>query len=155
MQFVLQSYKTVCTDTDINKGPASVAHAAVLFVKERFPSLADKRMLLFGLGEIGETTLKNLFKNYKTGHITIINRTRSKAEELAKNLNVRVADMEDLSEEIDLADIVIVATGAQVPTVTKGHVTDCKDIEKKLLLDLSVPRNITLILSWTNFLVWI
>ena len=75
-------------------------------------------------------------------NVTIINRTRSKAEALAEHMNVRVADMADLSAEIDLADIVIVATGAQTPTLSSAHVTDCMEIEKKLLLDLSVPRNI-------------
>lgn len=142
MQYVLQSYKTVSTDTEINKGPASVAHAAVLFIKERFPKIHDKRMLLFGLGEIGETTLKNLYENQKTGKITVINRTRSKAEALTKHMNIRVADMSDLHAEVELADIVIVATGAQSPTLSSVHISDCVKVEKKLLLDLSVPRNI-------------
>ena len=142
MQYVLQSYKTVSTDTDINKGPASVAHAAVLFIKERFPQIHDKKMLLFGLGEIGETTLKNLYENYKTGRITIINRTKSKAEALAKGMNIRVADMSELNEEVELADIVIVATGAQTPTLQLDDLSNAITAEKKLLLDLSVPRNI-------------
>ena len=35
IQFVLQTYKgDVRTDTDINEGPASIAHGAVLFIKK-------------------------------------------------------------------------------------------------------------------------
>ena len=139
MQFVLQAYKDVRTDTAINEGPASVAHAAVLFMKERFKQFTDKKILLFGTGEIGETTVKNLQKHsYK--EMVLINRTRSKAEAIAKPLGIRVADIENLKDELSDTDILIVATGAFEPTVHTEHFKglNCE----MLLLDLSVPRNI-------------
>lgn len=139
MQFVLQAYKDVRTDTAINEGPASVAHAAVLFMKERFNQFTDKKILLFGTGEIGETTVKNLQKHsYK--EMVLINRTRSKAEAIAKPLSIRVADIEKLKDELIDTDILIVATGAFEPTVHTEHFKglNCE----MLLLDLSVPRNI-------------
>ena len=139
MQFVLQAYKDVRTDTAINEGPASVAHAAVLFMKERFKQFTDKKILLFGTGEIGETTVKNLQKHsYK--EMVLINRTRSKAEAIAKPLSIRVADIENLKDELIDTDILIVATGAFEPTVHTEHFKglNCE----MLLLDLSVPRNI-------------
>ena len=64
MQFVMQAYKDVRTDTAINEGPASVAHGAVLFIKQRYNSLKHKKIVLFGTGEIGETTAKNLLKHH-------------------------------------------------------------------------------------------
>jgi glutamyl-tRNA reductase len=139
MQFVLQAYKDVRTDTSINEGPASVAHAAVLFMKERFKQFTNKKILLFGTGEIGETTVKNLQKHsYK--EMVLINRTRSKAEAIAKPLGIRVADIENLKEELSDTDILIVATGAFEPTVHPEHF---EGIDREmLLLDLSVPRNI-------------
>lgn len=139
MQFVMQAYKDVRTDTAINEGPASVAHGAVLFIKQRFKSLKDKKIVLFGTGEIGETTAKNLLKHaYK--EMVLINRTRSKAEAIAGSLGLRVANIEDLEKELTNTDILIVATGAMEPTVYTKHF---KDVEKNmLLLDLSVPRNI-------------
>ncbi len=141
MQYVLQCYKNVVTDTEINSGPASIAHAAVLYVKERIPDLSNKNMLLFGMGDIGETTLKNLYENYKTGPITIINRTRAKADKLAQRMNdLRVSDISDLSEEVKKADIVIVATGAEHATLKAEHLNG--NIREKVLLDLSIPRNI-------------
>ncbi len=141
MQYVLQCYKSVVTDTEINSGPASIAHAAVLYVKERIPDLSNKNMLLFGMGDIGETTLKNLYENYKTGPITIINRTRAKADKLALRMNnLRVSDISDLGEEVKKADIVIVATGAQQATLKAEHLNG--NDRPKVLLDLSIPRNI-------------
>jgi len=139
MQFVLQAYKDVRTDTAINEGPASVAHAAVLFMKQRFKQFTDKKILLFGTGEIGETTVKNLQKHsYK--EMVLVNRTRSKAEAIANPLGIRVADIEKLKEELTDTDILIVATGAFEPTVHTDHFNGLD--REMLLLDLSVPRNI-------------
>lgn len=139
MQFVLQAYKDVRTDTAINEGPASVAHAAVLFIKQRYKQLTDKKILLFGIGEIGKTTVKNLQKHsYK--EMVLINRTRSKVEAIANPLGIRVADINQLKEELSNTDIFIVATGAFKPTVTPDHFSDLN--HEMLLLDLSVPRNI-------------
>jgi glutamyl-tRNA reductase len=139
MQFVLQAYKDVRTDTAINEGPASVAHGAVLFMKQRFKQFTDKKILLFGTGEIGETTVKNLQKHsYK--EMVLVNRTRSKAEAIAKPLGIRVANIENLKDELSDTDILIVATGAFEPTV---HTEHFKGLTREiLLLDLSVPRNI-------------
>lgn len=139
MQFVMQAYKDVRTDTAINEGPASVAHGAVLFIKQRFKSLKDKKIVLFGTGEIGETTAKNLLKHAHK-EMVLINRTRSKAEAIADSLGLRVANIEDLQKELTNTDILIVATGAMEPTVYTKHF---KGVENNmLLLDLSVPRNI-------------
>ena len=139
MQFVMQAYKDVRTDTAINEGPASVAHGAVLFIKQRYNSLKDKKIVLFGTGEIGETTAKNLLKHAHK-EMVLINRTRSKAEAIANSMGLRVANIEDLEKELTNTDILIVATGAMEPTVYTKHF---KGVEKNmLLLDLSVPRNI-------------
>ncbi|PDH48690.1 MAG: glutamyl-tRNA reductase [Bacteroidetes bacterium MED-G21] len=139
MQFVMQAYKDVRTDTAINEGPASVAHGAVLFIKQRYKSLKDKKIVLFGTGEIGETTAKNLLKHAHK-EMVLINRTRSKAEAIANSLGLRVANIEDLEKELTNTDILIVATGAMEPTVYTKHF---KGVENNmLLLDLSVPRNI-------------
>lgn len=139
MQFVLQAYKDVRTDTAINEGPASVAHGAVLFIKERYKSLKDKKILLFGTGEIGETTVKNLQK-HPHQEMVLTNRTRSRAEAIAEPLGLRVANIESLKEELTDTDIFIVATGAFEPTVSTEHFDSIK--KEMLLLDLSVPRNI-------------
>lgn len=139
MQFVMQAYKDVRTDTAINEGPASVAHGAVLFIKQRYNSLKDKKIVLFGTGEIGETTAKNLLKHAHK-EMVLINRTRSKAETIANSLGLRVANIEDLKKELTNTDILIVATSALEPTVYKKHFNGVKN--NMLLLDLSVPRNI-------------
>jgi glutamyl-tRNA reductase len=139
MQFVMQAYKDVRTDTAINEGPASVAHGAILFIKERYKSLRDKKIVLLGTGEIGETTAKNLLK-HPHKKMVLINRTRSRAEAIAEPLGYSVANIEDLKKELTDTDILIVATGAPKFTVDSGHFNALN--HEMLLVDLSVPRNI-------------
>lgn len=139
-QFVLQAYKAIRTDTDISEGAASAAHAAVLVAKEHFPKLAKQKVLLFGLGEIGEATCKNLLEN-GVKNLSLINRTRVKAEELAFKHDVEVRDLADLMQAVNESDIIIVATGANQPTL-KAEILPQLEDKHRLFLDLSVPRNI-------------
>jgi glutamyl-tRNA reductase len=62
-------------------------------------------------------TCENLVKHTKNEQITLINRTKDKAEKAGKNL---IKDYSELHIELQKADVVIVATGAQNPTVDKA-----------------------------------
>jgi glutamyl-tRNA reductase len=53
---------------------------------------------LFGTGKIGRNTCENLVKHTK--HITLINRTKDKAERLAGKLNLIVKDYSELHLEL-------------------------------------------------------
>jgi glutamyl-tRNA reductase len=102
--------------------------------------LEDKKILLFGTGKIGTTTCKNLVDYLGTSHITLMNRTPEKAENLASAFDLRTASMENLPEEIKNADIILVATNAAEPIILHA------DLEhgtgKKLIIDLSIPCNV-------------
>ena len=140
LQFVFQANKEVQSYTSISKGAASVAHAAVLRIKQKIEHLSqDKNILVFGTGEIGQRTLENLNSQTK-GKITIINRTLEKAKEIANTQKVNYAPIESLENEINKADVVVVATGSKEHTVTPKLVDKLNS--GKLFIDLSVPRNI-------------
>ena len=72
-----------------------------------------KIFCFFGTGKIGRNTCENLVKHTKNEHITLINRTKNKAEQIAGKFNLVVKDYANLQEEISKSDILIVATGAQ------------------------------------------
>jgi len=98
--------------------------------------------LLIGTGKIGKVTCKNLV-SLGARKVTLINRTRDRAEFVADRFNLEVAGMEVLPEQIAEADLVIVATGAKEPVLTMEHMQPSIDRSAfKVLLDLSVPRNI-------------
>lgn len=136
---VIQASKKVKTDTEISSGATSVSFAAVQYIFKNVVAISNKNILLFGTGKIGRNTCENLVKHSKHDQITLINRTKDKAEKLGKKLNLIVKDYADLQIELQKADVVVVATGAQNPTIDY----DILNLKKPLLiLDLSIPKNV-------------
>jgi glutamyl-tRNA reductase len=137
---VLQSSKEIKNRTALSDGTVSVAFSAVQYIRGNLQDIDDKKILLLGTGKIGTTTCKNLVDYLGTKHITVMNRTPEKAENLASMFNLRTASMESLHEEIDDADIILVATNANEPVI---HMKDLeKNTEIKLIIDLSIPCNV-------------
>ena len=136
---VIQASKKIKTDTNISSGATSVSFASVQYIIKNVQDVSNKNILLFGTGKIGRNTCENLVKHTKHDQITLINRTKDKAEKLAKKLNLIVKDYADLQLELQKADIVVVATGAQNPTIDKTILNLKKPI---LILDLSIPKNV-------------
>ncbi len=138
---VIQASKRIKTETNISSGATSVSFASVQYIMSHVPDVTNKNILLFGTGKIGRNTCENLVKHTKNKHITLINRTKNKAEEVAGKFNLLVKDYANLQEEINQTDVLIVATGAQNPTVDKHLIQSKRPL---LILDLSIPRNVHL-----------
>ena len=136
---VIQANKKIKTETEISSGATSVSFAAVQYIFKNVEAISSKNILLFGTGKIGRNTCENLVKHTKHEQITLINRTKDKAEKIAKKLNVIVKDYSDLQLELQKADVVVVATGAQNPTIDKAILNLKKPL---LILDLSIPKNV-------------
>lgn len=136
---VIQASKRIKNETEISSGATSVAFAAVRYIFDTVDDISNKNILLFGTGKIGRNTCENLVKHTKHDQITLINRTKEKAEKLAKKLNLIVKDYTDLQTEIRKADVMVVATSAQNPTVDKAILNLKKPL---LILDLSIPKNV-------------
>lgn len=142
MQHVFRAHKRSRNETSLGHGAATVAYAAVRFALKTFENLQNKNILLVGTGKIGKVTCKNLV-NLGASKLTLVNRTRDRAEFVANRFNVKVADMERLPEQIKDSDLIIVATGANDPVITMDHLApSLKQKKYKIMLDLSVPRNI-------------
>lgn len=136
---VIQASKKIKNETDISSGATSVSFASVRYIFNNVEDIANKNILLFGTGKIGRNTCENLVKHTKHDRITLINRTKDKAERLAQKLNVEVKEYSDLQLELQKADVVVVATGAQNPTIDKTLLNLKKPL---LILDLSIPKNV-------------
>lgn len=136
---VIQASKRIKNETEISSGATSVSFAAVRYIFNNVEDISNKNILLFGTGKIGRNTCENLVKHTKHEQITLINRTKDKAEKLARKLDLIVKDYADLQLEIQKADVLVVATGAQNPTIDKAILNLKKPL---LILDLSVPKNV-------------
>ncbi|WP_431126718.1 glutamyl-tRNA reductase [Flagellimonas flava] len=137
---VIQASKRIKNETELSSGATSVAFASVKYILNHVSDIENKNILLFGTGKIGRNTCENLIKHSNNSHITLINRTRAKAEDIAGKFHLTVKDYGDLQTEIRKADILVVATGAQLPTVSKALIYPKKPL---LILDLSVPKNVS------------
>ncbi len=136
---VIQASKKIKNETEISSGATSVSFASVQYIIKNVDDIKNKNILLFGTGKIGRNTCENLVKHTKNEHITLINRTKDKAEKLAGKLNLIVKDYSELHLELQKADVVVVATGAQNPTVDAAILSLKKPL---LILDLSIPKNV-------------
>ncbi|MFD0931770.1 glutamyl-tRNA reductase [Psychroflexus salinarum] len=136
---VIQASRRIKNETRISSGATSVSFASVQYILDHIEHVSDRKILLFGTGKIGRNTCENLVKHTSNKNITLINRTKDKAEEIAGKFNLIVKDFSELQSEIRSTDILIVATGAQSPTITKELIYPKKDL---LVLDLSIPKNV-------------
>jgi glutamyl-tRNA reductase len=136
---VIQASKRIKTETELSSGATSVSFASVHYIKKTVNEISSKNILLFGTGKIGRNTCENLIKHTKNEHITLINRTRDRADKIAGKFKLLVKDYSQLQEEIGNTDILIVATGAQNPTIDKHLIQNKKPL---LILDLSIPKNV-------------
>ena len=136
---VLQSSKLIKNNTGLSGGTVSVSFAAVQYIKQAVSKPATKNILLLGTGKIGRNTTKNLVDYLETGKITLINRSPEKASMLAADLGLSAAPLQDLSDEIAKADIILVATSSATPTILREHL---EGQTEKLIIDLSIPYNV-------------
>ncbi|MEZ7946086.1 MAG: glutamyl-tRNA reductase [Flavobacteriaceae bacterium] len=140
INLILQASKKVKNTTQLSSGTTSVSYAAVQYIIQNIPSYNTKNILVFGLGKMGKHTCKNLAEYTKNKAVCLINRTEEKAISFVQeHTSIRNSTIENLRQEIDNADILIVSTGSDTPTVTKEHLSIDKEI---LILDLSMPENV-------------
>lgn len=137
---VIQASKRIKTETEISSGATSVAFASVQYILKNVIDISKKNIVLFGTGKIGANTCENLVKHTQNDHIVLINRTQEKAEKIAGKFPVIVKPFGSLTTAIHDADVLIVATGAQNPTVNLDLIHNNKPL---LILDLSIPRNVS------------
>jgi glutamyl-tRNA reductase len=141
MHTIFFTNKKVVQETPFRDGAASVSYATVELVESLVSELAYPNILVIGMGEMGADVSRNLlaagFKN-----ITIANRTFSKAEDLAKNEEVKIVHFEDLWKAIQEADVVICSISKDEPIITKAQVGKLSILSYKYFIDISVPRSI-------------
>lgn len=135
----LQASKEVKNETSLSSGTTTVSYAAVQYIKTNFKDLSGKRVLVYGLGDIGLKTAKSCVAYLNECPVSVVNRTDSKSVELANEIAVQAVPHSNLVAEIKKADFIIVATGAPEPTVLKK---DLPEQKPQLIIDLSIPRNV-------------
>ncbi|HEV7349073.1 glutamyl-tRNA reductase [Telluribacter sp.] len=138
MHTIFFANKRVAQETSFRDGAASLSYAAVELVDTL---TVNPKILVVGLGEIGTDVCKNLATKVGSD-ITLVNRTRSKADALSAEYGFRVADFEDIDLEIMRADVIVSSMVRDEPYFTKALLTKLGGLTFKYLIDLSVPRSV-------------
>lgn len=136
--------KRVRSETLIGASAVSISYAAVELAKKIFGSIENKNVLLIGAGEMAELAAEHLV-GQGVRKVVVVNRTLSRAMDLAKRFNGTAASLDELFSQLEQADIVISSTGAPNIILQKQ---DMKPIMRErrnepiFFIDIAVPRDL-------------
>jgi glutamyl-tRNA reductase len=132
----IQASKEIKTKTAFSKGTVSATYAAIEVIKERFDGQAIN-VLLIGTGKLGNNIAKNIQHYLPNARLSLTNRTRLKAKELADAYGFTEIAFAQVTEHIRDYEVIIVC--ANIQQLTPEHFTSAKT---KLVLDLTVPQSV-------------
>jgi len=127
--------------TDISSKPVSIASVAVAQAKQRISDFKGMNALVIGAGEMSVILAKHLVSN--GAEVTVMNRTRSKAEDIAEDVGCGVRDLSEVSEAIDEYRLIFTSTGSKEPIIVQEMIGECDF--KRYWFDIAVPRDIAVI----------
>lgn len=141
----LQANKKIRSETHLGDGAVSISFAGVELARKIFEDLTDKKVLLIGAGETAELAAENFIEK-NIDEIHVVNRTFSRAQELAYKFNAKAHDMSDLVSCLKDVDIVISATSSDRYVVNKEMMIEVMKARRNshsiFLIDLAMPRDI-------------
>lgn len=138
----LETGKRARTETGIGKHTTSVSHAAVDMAHDILGSLAGRKVLVVGAGEMGEGIAVALVGAGATD-ITVTNRTDARAEHLAERVGGRIVPFAHWAEALDDADVLLTSSGAGTFIDHELVATHRAGATSPLLIvDIAVPRNV-------------
>ncbi|SDD42310.1 glutamyl-tRNA reductase [Algoriphagus faecimaris] len=141
MHTIFFTNKRIVQETAFRDGAASLSYATIELIESLTSNTYQPRILLIGVGEIGEDVAKNMVY-LPDAKVKITNRTYSKAEEIAVEMGFEVVPFEDCMEAMQEADVIVSSIHRDDPFITKKLISKFEIQSYKLLVDLSVPRSI-------------
>lgn len=137
--------KRARSETGISRGITSVSHAAVAMAADRLGSLAGRRILVLGAGDMGEGMAVALAGAAEAGTVLVANRTWARARSLAARVGGEAVEFGALGAVLPDVDVLLTSTTA--PTV----LLEADDVEPLLagrqgrpllIVDIAVPRDV-------------
>jgi glutamyl-tRNA reductase len=141
----LQVGKRARAETTISHGTTSLAYAAIELASSAIGSLEGKQALVIGVGEVGENTARAFAGVPGTLPVTVVNRTKGKANQLAVSVGGNSVGWSELGSALARADVVACCTAGDGVLIGKGALEEglpTRGGRPVLLIDLAVPRNV-------------
>lgn len=136
--------KRVRSETGVASSAVSISYAAVELAKRIFDDMSKHEALLLGAGEMAELAAMHLINN-GIAKLCIVNRTYSRAEELASRIGGEARPFESLIDCLLSTDIVISSTGSQIPIIDADMMRGVMKQRKNrpmFFIDIAMPRDI-------------
>lgn len=137
--------KRVRTETALGAGAVSVGFAAVALARKIFGDLKGRSVLVIGAGEMGKLTARHM-KTQGVERITIVSRSMAHAARTAEAIGgALAAPWDELNAVLTAADIVITATGATAPIVTRAQLEAVMRTRRSrplFVIDIAMPRDV-------------
>jgi glutamyl-tRNA reductase len=141
----LTAGKRVRTETSIGTGAVSISSAAVELAHIKVENFCQQRVSIIGAGKMSRLLVQHLLAKGAT-QITIVNRSTSRAQELARQFPQAQLELCGLGEMLQIvanSDLVFTSTGATEPILNRSLLEKVLHPERLVrLFDISVPRNV-------------
>jgi glutamyl-tRNA reductase len=136
--------KRVRSETGLGEGAVSVSYAAIALARKILGDLKGRSVLILGAGEMAKLTGIHL-QSQHVRQITIASRTLQTAQNLASRLDGIAVPWDRIDPAMAAADIVVTATGASEPVLTRARVDDAMRSRRNralFIIDIAVPRDV-------------
>jgi glutamyl-tRNA reductase len=137
--------KRVRNETALGSGAVSISFAAMSLARKIFGGLDERSVVVIGAGEMGKLTALHM-KSQGVHHVTIVSRTMAHAARTAEAIGgASAAPWDDIDAVVGASDIVITATGATSPILTKARVEAIMRPRRNrplFIIDIAMPRDV-------------
>jgi len=134
----------VRTETALGRGAASVSSASVQLAKQIFGSLAGRRAMVLGAGEMAELALECLVdEGVRTA--VVANRTFERATVLAAKYGATAMHVDECWAQVADVDVLLCSTAAPHPIVRVGHLEAAlarRGDRPLCVIDIAFPRDV-------------
>jgi glutamyl-tRNA reductase len=117
----------------------------VSLARKIFGNLKARSVLVIGAGEMGKLTALHM-KSQGVDRVTIISRSMAHAARTAETIgNALAASWDDMDAVLGASDIVITATGAASPVLTKARIGTLMRPRRSrplFIIDIALPRDV-------------
>ncbi len=132
--------RRVRNETNFSNGTTSMAYAAVKRSQCHMQDNGSENVLVVGSGSMARSVVKGLVAKVNPTKISVVNRSEFDSFSRFGSADIRAYNLDMLPKLLTSHDIVIVATSAPHYLIDCDHVDETTN--SKLIVDLSVPRNV-------------
>lgn len=143
-QGALEVGKRVRTETELGTRPMSVASAGVKLAERIFGKLNERSALVLGAGTTSEQVVAQL-RDRGIKHLYVMNRSRERAEDLAKQYEGEVVGWGEWEKALQSPDVIASSVSTEEPVLRREimeRAMAARGNRALFLMDLGMPRNI-------------